>query len=344
MSAPGINPQLTTKLAAVLEGTAESVVQSVNSLPDVAAKTSGGELVSMTHDELLATITAQHTVTRGAIGDAAAGQRILLVMPATDAVTLSSIISTTPADTIEERRQAGTIGGEEFEAFGEIAKTVCSGLDERLRADLDASVSVKFENTGLIAPNQDDDDLLGNERFVAIKFAWTINDFPSDDAYLLVSWKTAEAWNGGPISDADGAQSPMFADMIEAEVEHRGVIACYLADSEPYHLVRRAARRAGLDLDNRPAAEVPNPATYRGRVVLIDVPLRNEKRFHWCKRLKEYEPSCRVVLMVRHPSRQRIVLGFLSKADVIIGWPLSEEDLFDKLNSLFDEAEIKPEG
>ena len=35
--------------------------------------------------------------------------------------------------------------------------------------------------------------------------------------------------------------------------------------------------------------------------------------------------------------------GFLAKADSIVGWPLEESELVEKLDELFDKLETKPE-
>ncbi|MCA8943398.1 MAG: hypothetical protein KDB80_12615 [Planctomycetes bacterium] len=346
MSVQAINPDSATKLRAVLKGSSASMVETMSSLLGVSMEISNTQLVCVERDDILNAIDAECTVIRGALDKDFAGRRLRVLMTSTDSMTMAAIMVTTPEETIHERRESGIIEDADFEAFGELANIACSGIDEQLREQIGSKVGIRLEDTGRVTPGSDPDGMFDDGDYVALQFQLEIEEYPPSVAFMLVDRETAEAWNGGPLEFGEAApdspQSAGFGDLVEPEVEHRGTMACYLADPEPYHLVRRAGRRAGLDLDNRPVSEVPNPASYRDKLVLIDVPLRNERRFHWCKRLKEYEPSCRVVLMVRHPSRQRIVLGFLSKADIIVGWPLSEDDLVEKLNSLYEQVDAEP--
>jgi hypothetical protein len=46
------------------------------------------------------------------------------------------------------------------------------------------------------------------------------------------------------------------------------------------------------------------------------------------------------VLLILHPSRQRVTQAFLSKADAIMGFPCDEQQLSQKLTSLLGNAPV----
>ena len=291
---------------------------------------------------------------RGALDKDFSGKTFRILCTAADATTISALMMMTPEHTINERRKTGKLEGEDLEAFGEVGNVVCSGIDGKLREHLGGGIGLRLGDFGLIAPRSDPDELLGDEEFIAFRFNAKIGDYPEAPMSILVDTETAEKWNGQPFSgpSASGPSATTTDDVsdsfgsvsVEKAVPIRGKIGCYLADSETFDHVRASCRRAGLEVDNRPTSEVPNPAAYRGRLVLIDIPVRSDRRFDWCRRLKEYEPSCRVALIIREPSRQRIVLGFLAKADIIVGWPLDDDTLTNKLNAVMDELTSSSPG
>ena len=103
-------------------------------------------------------------------------------------------------------------------------------------------------------------------------------------------------------------------------------------------MLRRSCRRVGFELRRHGRGEIPNPAAHRNEVVMIDVPPGEERRFDWCRRLKEISSTTKVVLLLHHPSRQRVTQAFLSKADAILGYPCDEPQLSQKLAALLPSA------
>ena len=78
--------------------------------------------------------------------------------------------------------------------------------------------------------------------------------------------------------------------------------------------------------------------TFDDRIVLIDVPPGEERRFEWCKRVKELSDTTKVALLLHHPSRQRVTQAFLSRADIILGFPCEEQQLSAKLRQVMAPA------
>ena len=112
--------------------------------------------------------------------------------------------------------------------------------------------------------------------------------------------------------------------------------------SDTYRVLRRSCRRVGLELSRHGRGEIPNPAAHRKQVVVIEVPPGDDRRFDWCRRIKELSDSTSVVLLIRHPSRQRVTQAFLSKADVILGFPCEDMQLAQKLEQVIPDAPPEP--
>ena len=72
--------------------------------------------------------------------------------------------------------------------------------------------------------------------------------------------------------------------------------------------------------------------------MLIEIPLGEDKRFEWAKRIKLHQPEIPVVLLIHEPSRARVVQGFMTKSDVIVAWPSREEHLIAKVAPLLTAA------
>ncbi len=122
------------------------------------------------------------------------------------------------------------------------------------------------------------------------------------------------------------------------------MLATYVVDQEVMHTVRKACRKVGLALDRHPRSAIPNPAAHRGQFVLMDVPAGEERRFEWCKRLTEDDTDIKTVLLIHQASRSRVLQGFMAKATIILGWPLAEPELSQKLAALLDPDPSPEEG
>ena len=68
--------------------------------------------------------------------------------------------------------------------------------------------------------------------------------------------------------------------------------------------------------------------------VTLDVPPGEERRFDWCRRIKDLSETTKVVVLLQHASRQRVTQAFLSRADAIVGFPCEEPQLSQKLDQL----------
>jgi hypothetical protein len=167
---------------------------------------------------------------------------------------------------------------------------------------------------------------------VALSFSVAMDDGEIADGWLMLDPATAERWNGGAL-DQSLAKQPEQA-LVPAAL--RGRLAAYVAQSEVIPPLRTTCRLVGLEVDWRTAAEVPNPAEHKEGIVLMDVPSGDLRRFDWCKRLKAYQPAVRVALMIHHPTRSRVLQGFLAKADLIVGWPIDDSDLAQRLSAMLD--------
>ncbi len=298
-------------------------------------------------ESLLAAFEKPQAVVRGALDKDYAGRTLFALFPVADACTMAGLLMMTPDEVIEQRRLRGTLEGEDHEAFGELGNVLCSGFGNALR-EIIANVDIRLQDHGLVKPGLDADNLLPPEPLVACKLRLRVGAFEESHAWLLLDRATAEAWNKGVLDD-----SPVAVDATDAQKSDdgqgqrteedledipaapiRGVLNAYLAGTDMLRLLRRSCRRVGFDMRRHARAEIPNPAAHRGEVVLLDVPPGEERRFDWCRRIKEFGSGTKVVLLLHRPSRARVTQAFLSQADIILGLPIEETQLSNKLNSL----------
>ena len=138
---------------------------------------------------------------------------------------------------------------------------------------------------------------------------------------------------------------PIFQQQVVGALDEvpiaplRGEMACFISDPAVMDVVRSSCRRSGLDLRRHGVSEAPNPTAHKRGLVLLDVPLGQDRRFDWCKRLKHQNPDVRVILLVHHPSKARVLRGLIARADVILGWPLDEPVLCERLNNLIEPSD-----
>jgi len=298
-------------------------------------------------ESLLAVIERPHAVVRGALDKDYAGRTLLTLFPVADACTMAALLMMTPDDVIEQRRARGTLEGQDLEAFGELGTVLCTGFGNVLREAI-ANVDLKLQDHGLVKPALDAGGLLPAGALVGCKLRLRIGAFGDSHAWLLLDRGTAEAWNKGVLDEApataeaagEAAKGDDAAGRPEEDLEDipaapiRGVLNAYLSSAEALRVLRRSCRRVGFDLRRHNRAEIPNPAAHRGEVVLMDVPIGEERRFDWCRRIKDFGASTRVVLLLHRPSRARVTQAFLSQADIILGLPIEEVQLSHKLSGL----------
>lgn len=242
-----------------------------------------------------------------------------LSLPTADARSIAALL-TDPAGDATAAREATELDDGDKEQLDKVGAMAAELLHTALQDTLGEDIGVSHAGTAAIEAVED------VAMLAVYAFAAKVGNHDAGTCRLLLDQTTAEAWNGDGELD----------DVFRPSVPTRGRLACYLGDAEPFDLLRRAGRRVGLDLDNRPTSEVPNPAVHRGKLVLIDVPARQDHRISWCKRLKEYDGETRVVLLLRQPSKPLVVSGFLAKADLIVGLPIAERDLAAKLGTALE--------
>ena len=333
---------------------AESIRETVASL---IGKTLTAQIVDIAitdASELHASLQTNVALVHGALDKDFAGKQLCTLVEVADACAMAGLLMLTPENVIEQRQKTGKLEGEDKEAFGELANVLCSGLSTALRAEVQ-NVDIRLQDHAVLAQGDDPAAVLPQGQLVACRLKTRIEGQPERSMWLVVDRATAEAWNKGVLDDtAPGAAagSKDAADKAaqlaaenapklgEEDLEDipaapvRGVLHAYTTSPELMRVLRRACRRTGFDLRRHTRAEVPNPAAHKGEVVLMDVPTGEDKRFDWCKRLKDYGSGIRVVLLLHRPSRARVAQAFMSQADVILGLPIDEPQLSQKLSSL----------
>ena len=333
---------------------AESVRETVASLIGKTLQAQPIEVVVGDAADVHSALGANVAVVHGALDKDYAGKQFCTLIEVADACAMAGLLMLTPENVIEQRQKTGKLEGEDKEAFGELANVLCSGLSAALRAEVQ-NVDLRLQDHAVLSENDDPAALLPQGQLIACRLKSKIEGQPERSMWFVVDRASAEAWNKAPLDDVahasaasqaggagdkavsglDGA--PKLADEDLEDIPAapvRGVLHAYMAAPELMRVLRRACRRTGLDLRRHSRAEVPNPAAHKGEVVLMDVPAGEERRFDWCKRIKEYDATIRVVLLLHRPSRARVTQAFLSQADVILGLPIEEPQLSAKLNAL----------
>jgi CheY-like chemotaxis protein/chemotaxis protein CheY-P-specific phosphatase CheC len=301
-----------------------------------------------TVEEFLAALQRPCAAARGALDKAFAGKTVATLIEVGDAVAMAGMLMMTPEDVIATRRAKGTIEGEDAEAFGELGNVLYSGLGNVLR-DQVGNIDVRYQDHALVRPGADADSVLGRSTLYVFPFHMKVGEYPESTGALTIDVAIAEAWNKGPLEfaapdaatkekDKDAAAAAAVRDDDGLEgipaAPIRGTLAAFVLQSNAFRMLRRSCRRVGLELRRHGRAEVPNPAAHKNEIVLMDVPPGEDRRFDWCRRVKELSESTKVVLLIHHPSRQRVTQAFLSKADAILGFPCDEMQLSQKLGSL----------
>jgi len=266
---------------------------------------------------------------------------------------MAGMLMMTPDEIIEQHRACGVIAGEDAEAFSELGNVLFSGIGTTLRANIH-DIDIRLQNHGVVKPGLDVDGLVDDAALVALTFGMRVGDYPETNGYMVVDLATAEQWNGRPLEALDATaeagpaaaeprptagvrgDDPAFEAIPAAPV--RGTMAAFVSLPEVLHTLRHSCRRVGLDLRRHGKGEIPNPAAHRDQIVAVDVPPGEVRQFDWCKRIKDFAPDNKVVLLLHHPSRNRVMLAFHTKADVILGFPCDELQLSQKLAAMLEPA------
>jgi hypothetical protein len=357
MAASNLKPGNGKELRRLFAMLASALGETTGSLVGKPILVRPGDVALLDGEALLGQLPKAFAVARGALDKNYAGKHLLVLFEAPDALAMAGMLMMTPDDVIQQRRAKGTLEGEDAEAFGELGNVLCSGMGNVLRENV-ANVDIRLQDTGVLKPGLDTGNVLGSGPLVAQQFTLKVGDYPDSIGWFVTDMATAEAWNkapletGGEAPASNGAPAPArppatagpkadddgLADVPAAAI--RGTLAAFVAVPEVVRSLRRSCRRVGLELRRHGKAEIPNPAAHKNEIVLLDVPPGEDRRFDWCKRLKEFGSGTKVVVLLHHPSRQRVTQAFLSRADAILGFPCDELQLAQKLGSLLGDAPV----
>jgi CheY-like chemotaxis protein len=339
------------RLFAMLTG---AIGETLGSLVGKELQIRPDEMLVLDGEALVGSLPRAFAVARGGLDKDFAGKHLLTMFEAPDALTMAGMLMMTPEDVIQQRRAKGVIEGEDAEAFGELANVLCSGIGNILRDNV-PNVDLRLQDHGVVKPGLDKDNLLGSSPLLALRFQIKVGEYPESIGYLVTDLQTAENWNKGPLetggeaataapaaaaakptnAPANRAEEDGMADVPAAPV--RGTLAAFVFVPEVFRALRRSCRRAGLEMRRHGKGEIPNPAAHKNEIVLVDVPPGEDRRFDWCRRIKDFGGNTKVVLLLHHPSRQRVTQAFLSRADVILGFPCDDQQLAQKLSKLLDD-------
>ncbi len=338
------NPGKTKQLGKLCGSMTNAIVESLKSLIDQPFALTPGSFEVLSGEQITASLPHQAVVVRADLDKDFEGRTLRFVLASQEATALAGFMMMNSAEDIQKKRSLGQIDAEDLEAFGDVSKVLCAGVDGVLRESFGSVVGLTCHDHGLVDSTGDPEGSLGSEQLLVYTYGFKVGGFEESQAMILIDLESAESWNEGGLFD-DGSQalgSEESASENQASLEDipireiRGKLACYLCDTRLVDTLRRSCRRVGLELDRHPTCEVPNPAAHQKDVVVLDIPIGEERRFEWCKRIKEYDPTVMVVVLIHHPSKKRVLQGFMTKADVILGWPVEETVLSAKLNYLLD--------
>ncbi|MBX3462695.1 MAG: hypothetical protein KF830_05965 [Planctomycetes bacterium] len=350
MAATSLKTGAGTELKRIAGMLATSIGESLGALVGRELVVRPGEPELHPADAFAGTLPRAVTVSRGALDKAYAGRSLLVLLELVDAVAMAGLLMMTPDDVVQERRRTGSLTDEDAAAFGELGNVMFAAFANVLRENV-ADCEVGHQGHQVLRPNEDAAATFGTGTLVVVPLRIKLGEYPESRGCLVLDLSTAEAWNKAPLGAAgDGGEAraasggrsdeETFENIPPAPV--RATLAAFVMQPEVLRPLRMSCRRVGLDLRRHGRGEIPNPAAHRNEVVLMDVPAGEDRRFDWCRRIKELSDSTRVVLLVHQPSRHRVMQAFLSRADAILGFPCDEATLSQKLGSILDAMAGEP--
>jgi hypothetical protein len=323
-----------------------AISETLNSRIDRPVRIESGEtLWSGSSSDWPATLRSPLAMVRGSFGNDLAGGHCALAIETAEAITLAGYLMLTPEEVINEQRLGGTLEKDQTEALGEIGNVVCSAADTVLRTLPDSSVKLQFKDQGPIPLDVDPSKRLGATEIVAYNLYITIGDYPRSVAHFVIDSSSARKLNANQwIMVESGSQESNSLEEDEEDIPQapiRGKMAAYIVTNDAATTVRRCGRRVGIEIHRHAKSDIPNPAAHRNGMVLLEIPVGEDKRFEWAKRIKSQQEGVAVVLLVHEPSRQRVVHGFMTNADIILAWPSDEGELSAKLRALLDNSLVE---
>jgi len=346
-----------TELRSLLASVVGTIGETLSSLVGREIEVKPGDMLVQDVASVLAALPRNSAVARGAMDKDFSGKSMMTVIEVPDAVSMSGLLMMTPADVIAQRRESGAFEGEDVEAFGELGNVLYSGFSNVLREKIE-NFDVRMQDQGVLQAGAESSDFLGTEELVTFAFTMKVGENPQSIGLVAIDRETAQRWNNGEIetvavaSDESGEEESATAptnrlddDGLESipAAPIRGALAAFVIQPDVYRMLRRSCRRVGLELQRHGRGEIPNPAAHRDQIVIMDVPANEDRRFDWCRRIKDLSATTKVVLLIHHASRARVTQAFLSRADAILGFPCDEQQLSQKLDQLLGELEAHKE-
>jgi CheY-like chemotaxis protein len=328
-----------SRLTRLLSSVANAIADTLQSLVDRPIIVKPEVLASVDGHTLRAGLDPNAAIVHGTMDAGGTPRSLRLLFDGTDIVTMTSLMSGADDQAVRQRRAAGPLTPDEAESLTELGNVLCAGIDTLLADKLGGSPLLHGARHGLVASTDADGVIAADESLIVYRYRLQVSSYPATAAAILLDTDTAKEWNGGRLGPP-GLPTTTSAEKPDhvPDAPIRGSISCYLSDPDVLGVLSRACRRIGLEVGGFGTADVPNPACHRNDLVLLDAPLGHDRRFDWCRRLKQLAPTARVVLLVHHPSRSRVLQAFLAKADMILGWPLDDQALAERLGSLLEPA------
>lgn len=288
----------------------------------------GGALRRWQRSALTKAFNSTRAVLKVSLGKGLGNATATVLFSAADAATIAGIRRLVTPGQIDSARARSTLDDVDLEALAELGSALCTALAPAVRDLTEQAAEVSFHSHGTLAPDEDPHATLGSSELAGMEFTLQLGTYPESRGAVVFDLATAELLNGGPLAGGEDEEIPQ-APIV-------GRLAAFLADQSLLAEVRRSCRRTGLELQRYGRRDIPNPAAHRGDIVVLDVPADDDRRFDWCQRLKSYDASIRVVLLLHYPSRARVLRSFRARADAILGCPTSEAALSPKLQELLE--------
>ncbi len=342
MTASTIKPGTANELLRIFGMLTSSIGESLGSLVGREIVVRPGDPEVHAAGLLAPSLPRPVTVSRSALDKAYAGKHLHVVLELPDAIAMAGLLMMTPDDVITQRRTSGELGTDDATAFGELGNVMFAGFANVLRECV-ADCEIRYQDYVLTKPGTEQQDPFGDSTLVAFAFRLKLGEYPESRGYLVLDQGTAEAWNKAPLTivgEHTAARPGPRADEETLEsipaAPIRGTLAAFVMQPEVFRTLRLSCRRVGLDMRRHGRGEIPNPAAHKNEIVLMDVPAGEDRRFDWCRRIKDLSNSTRVVLLIHQPSRHRVMQAFMARADAILGFPCEESQLSQKLASVLD--------
>ncbi len=267
---------------------------------------------------------------------------ITLLVNLADAATLSCLLRMVAPEVVEERRENRQYGEEDREAFGEVGNILFSAVDEVLRKNLPKPVAFRLVNAAELEPGSDGAEILPQEEeLFCARLEIQVGDYSKGEAFLVLSPDLAGALNGGSLEGDNGEEGEGDGGEEGFPEEMEGNLVVFGTTEVLGKLAREAGEKVGLQVDVRPPGEVPNPATLKDCLVLLEIPDEEEKYFQWCRRLKKADPDVPLLAALGWPTKRNVLLAFKAGADQILGLPCGPNDLLRKVWKLLQDKEAR---